>query len=120
MRELGRLPRTAWILFGGTFINRFGTFVMPMLALYLTRSGYSIAESGLAVSAYGAGHLATSMLGGQLADRIGRRYTIALSMFASGVTMAALAHATSYAAIVALTGCSSRSTACSSSRSRSR
>ena len=101
--RLRQLPPTAWILFGGTFINRFGTFVMPMLAMYLTRNGYSIAQSGIAIGAYGAGHLATSLLGGHLADRIGRRNTIALSMFASAGTMLALSQARSYGAIVALT-----------------
>ncbi|PYQ28668.1 MAG: hypothetical protein DMF56_15660 [Acidobacteria bacterium] len=41
LREnLRALPRPVWILFGGTFINRFGTFVMPFLAIYLTRRGY--------------------------------------------------------------------------------
>lgn len=98
-----KLPAPAWILFAGTFVNRFGTFVMPMLAIYLTRNGYTIAETGLAVSAYGAGHIVTSMLGGHLADRFGRRNTIALSMFASGAAMLALSQARSYGAIVACT-----------------
>lgn len=30
------LPRTAWILFGGTFVHRLASFVFPFLALYLT------------------------------------------------------------------------------------
>jgi MFS family permease len=101
--RLRQLPPAAWVLFGGTFVNRFGTFVMPMLAMYLARSGFSVAQSGIAVGAYGAGHLATSMLGGHLADRIGRRHTIALSMFASAVTMLALSQARGYGSIVVLT-----------------
>ena len=36
-QNLATLPRPAWILFGGTFINRFGTFVMPFLAIYMKR-----------------------------------------------------------------------------------
>lgn len=101
--QLRRMPPGVWILLGGTFINRFGTFVMPMLMLYLTRQGYSIPQSGLAVGAYGAGHLLGSMAGGHLADRIGRRNTIALSMFSSAATMLALSQATGYPATVALT-----------------
>jgi MFS family permease len=101
--QIRAMPRTAWILFAGTVINRFGTFVMPMLAIYLTRQGYSPARAGLAISAYGAGHLCASLLGGHLADRIGRRNTIVISMFASALTMLALAQARHYAAIVALT-----------------
>jgi len=101
--NLRALPRTTWILFGGTFINRFGTFVMPFLIIYLTRHGYSAAQAGIAVSAYGAGHLVSSTLGGHLADRIGRRNTIVLSMFVSAAAMFALPHAHAYLAILAIT-----------------
>ena len=104
LREnLKSLPRGAWILFAGTFVNRFGTFVMPFLAIYLTRRGYSEAQAGFAVSAYGAGHIIAAMAGGHLADRMGRRSTIALSMFASGVLMLALSQARTYPTIVVLT-----------------
>jgi MFS family permease len=97
------LPPAAWVLFGGTFINRFGTFVIPFLILYLTRIGYTIAQAGLAVGAYGIGHLIASTAGGHLADRIGRRNTIVLSMFGSAASMLALSQARSYVAIVILT-----------------
>jgi MFS family permease len=91
-----------WILFAGTFINRFGTFVMPFLAIYMTREGYSPMQAGFAVSAYGAGHTVASLIGGHLADRIGRRYTIALSMFLSAVAMVALSRVHTLPFILAL------------------
>ena len=100
--SLRSLPRAAWILFAGTFINRFGTFVMPFLAIYMTRSGFSPAQAGLAVSAYGGGHIIASILGGHLADTFGRRNTIALSMFASTVTMLALSQARTLPWLIAL------------------
>ncbi|HYR29363.1 MAG TPA: MFS transporter [Thermoanaerobaculia bacterium] len=100
LQNLKNLPRPAWILFAGTFVNRFGTFVMPFLAIYLTRQGYSATQAGLAIGAYGGGHIAASMLGGHLADRIGRRHTIAISMFGSAVMMMVLSQARSYPAIV--------------------
>ena len=100
--NLRTLPRPAWILFGGTFINRFGTFVMPFLAIYMTRNGFTPAQAGLAVSSYGAGHIIASMIGGHLADRIGRRYTIALSMFLSAVSMLALSQARTFPLILGL------------------
>ena len=101
LREnLHSLPPAAWILLGGTFINRFGTFVVPFLVLYLTRSGYSITQAGLAVGAYGAGHVMASMLGGHLADRIGRRHTIVISMFGSAAAMMALSQARAFGMIL--------------------
>lgn len=103
LTTLRSLPRTAWILFVGTFVNRFGTFVMPFLAIYLTRQGYSATQTGIAISAYGGGHMVASMLGGHLADRIGRRHTIAMSMFGSAVMMMALSQARGYGAIVSCT-----------------
>ena len=93
LATLRTMPRPVWILFGGTFINRFGTFVMPFLAIYLAGEGYSPAQTGIAISAYGGGHIVASMLGGYLADTIGRRHTIALSMFASAFAMLALSQA---------------------------
>lgn len=102
-QQLRSLPRPAWILFGGTFINRFGTFVMPFLILYLKGAGFSTAQAGLALGAYGAGHMIASASGGHLADRIGRRNTIVLSMFGSAIAMLALSQARGFASIVILT-----------------
>lgn len=104
LREnLRTLPAAAWILFAGTFINRFGTFVMPFLILYFTRKGYSEVRAGLAVGAYGLGHLVASVLGGHLADRFGRRNTIILSMFSVAASMMLLSQADSFPVITALT-----------------
>ncbi len=101
--SLRALPRAAWVLFAGTFINRFGGFVVPFLTLYLTGRGYSLTAAGLAVSAYGAGNLLASMVGGYLADRFGRRETIVLSMFSAAAAMLLLAQAQALPVIVGLT-----------------
>jgi MFS family permease len=103
LANLRSLPAPAWVLFAGTFVNRFGTFVMPFLAIYLTRNGYSAAQTGLAISAYGGGHIIASMIGGHLADRIGRRHTIAISMLGSAVMMMVLSQARGFYAIVVCT-----------------
>jgi MFS family permease len=100
--QLRRQPRAAWILYGGTFVNRFGSFVMPMLAIFLTRRGYSASQAGFAIGSYGFGVLIASAAGGHLADRIGRRNTIVLSMFSSAAAMLALSQAQTYWSIVAL------------------
>jgi MFS family permease len=92
-KELKSMPRAAWFLFLGTFVNRFGAFVMPFLALYMTKSGYSKLQAAAALTSYAAGHLIAAFLGGYLADRIGRRKTIAISMFASGAFVLLLSQA---------------------------
>ena len=99
--NLRALPRGAWILFFGTFLNKFGTFVVPFLAIYMTRLGYTTAQAGLAIGGYGIGNLGASLLGGYLADRIGRRKTIVLSMFSAGASMLCLSQARGLPAIVA-------------------
>lgn len=101
--QIRSLPRPTWIVFGGVFVNRFGSFVLPMLTLYLTHAGFSPFRAGIAVGAYGGGHLVASMLGGHFADRIGRRNTIAVSMFGSAIAMLALSQARAYGPIVAIT-----------------
>src|SRR5580765_5389428 len=94
LREsLRGLPPGAWILFFGTFLNKFGTFVLPFLAIYLTGLGYTTAQASLAIAAYGIGTLAASLLGGYLADTLGRRKTIVLSMFSVAGVMLCLSQA---------------------------
>ena len=58
------MPGTIWVLLAGTFINRFGTFVLPFLVLYLRDLGYSAPQSGLAVAMYGVGGIAAVGIGG--------------------------------------------------------
>ena len=101
--DLRALPRPVWFLLAGSFVNRFGSFVLPFLALYLTHRGYTVAQAGLALSAYGVGSASAAAAGGVLADHVGRRSTIAISMYSSSVVMLALSQAGSLAAIVPLT-----------------
>ncbi len=101
---LRAIPRPVWILFLGTFLNKFGTFVIPFLTLYLTRRrGFSTAEAAIALGAYGAGHFVAAGLGGYLADKVGRRKTIVLSMFSAAVTMLLLSQARTFFSVVPLT-----------------
>jgi len=97
------LPREAWVVYAGTFINRFGSFVVTFLILILVQRGLSPAQAGLAASAYGFGALGASALGGWLADHLGRRRTIALSMFLSAACMLTLWRVHGLAATVAVT-----------------
>lgn len=100
------LPPAAWALFAGTFINRFGSFVLVFLVLYLTDRGYSAPSAGLAVSLYGIGSVAATLVGGHMADRVGRRRTIALSMFSAAASLLALSQAEAYGLILLLSAAS--------------
>jgi MFS family permease len=101
--SLRALPPAAWILFTGTFLNKFGTFVLPFLALYLTSRGRTLAEAGVAIGSYGVGNVVATLLGGYLADHLGRRRTIVLSMFAGAASMMVLSQAESFPAILVMT-----------------
>ena len=97
------MPPTAWVLFGGSFVNRLGTFVLPFITLYMTSVlGYRAPQAGIAIAAYGLGGLVAQVTGGLIADRLGRRNTIAASMFAAAALTLLLWKATSLAAIYPL------------------
>lgn len=97
------MPRSAWVLFAGSFVNRLGTFVLPFLTLYLTQGGFSAAQAGVAIACYGLGGLVSQVGGGLVADRIGRRNAIAVSMFGAAALTLALWRATSLATIYPIT-----------------
>ncbi len=101
---LRELSPTYWTLWVGTLVNRIGGFVVPFLALYLTRErGLGTAEAGLVVSLYGAGSIASGPVGGVLADRVGRRPTMLLGLGGGSAAMLALGLAHSLPAIAAAT-----------------
>ena len=101
LSDLRSLPRAFWVLFAGTFINRFGTFVWPFLTIYLTRQGYSLSDAAWAISAVGIGGLAGGFGGGWLADHIGRRNTIVIGSFAAACCVMLLYSAHTLPAIMA-------------------
>ena len=101
-RNIRELPRPAWILVAGNSINWFASFAVIFLVLYLTNRGFSVPEAGVAVAAFGGGGIAAGSIGGHLADRFGRRTTMAMSMFASAATVMLIYFVRPYPAVVAL------------------
>lgn len=99
------MPREAWVLFAGSFVNRVGTFVLPFITLYLTQRGYTAPQAGLAIGFYGLGGLISQGVGGLIADRLGRRNTIALSMFGAAAFTLMLWQARTLAEIYPLMFC---------------
>ena len=102
--SLRGLPREAWILCGAVLVNRMGTMVIPFLILYLTRElGVSPSRAALAMAVYGIGAVATAPLAGRLADRIGPRRIVTVSLLCAGLLLLPYPWLRSYWAIVGLT-----------------
>ncbi|HET6411099.1 MAG TPA: MFS transporter [Anaeromyxobacter sp.] len=90
------LPPAFWVLWWGVLLNRAASFVVGFLALYLVEErGFGAAAAGRLVALYGAGGVVASLLGGALADRMGRRITMLVSLAGSAAAVAALALARS-------------------------
>ncbi|MFF4214543.1 MDR family MFS transporter [Streptomyces sp. NPDC001796] len=74
------LPREFWWLWTSTLVNRLGAFVATFMALYLTLDrGYSASYAGLVASLHGLGGVVSSLGGGVMADRLGRRPTLLIA-----------------------------------------
>jgi MFS family permease len=105
LRELRRvLPPVYWTVWVGTLINRAGGFVVPLLTFYLIgERGVSIGDAGAIVSLFGAGQVAAALVGGVLADRLGRRATMVTSLLGGAAIMLGLGAVEEPAAIALLT-----------------
>ncbi|TFG79633.1 MAG: MFS transporter [Chrysiogenales bacterium] len=96
------LPRNAWLLSLVHFVNRSGSMVLFFLSLYLTRKlGFTMAQAGQAVGAFGCGALAGSYLGGILCDRMGATAVQRLSLLLSGLNFIIMGYLGSFVLIVA-------------------
>ncbi|MFI1017981.1 MDR family MFS transporter [Streptomyces sp. NPDC020965] len=102
------LPPAFWWLWTSTLVNRLGAFVSTFLVLYLTAErGYSAAYAGLVVSLYGLGGVVSSLGGGVMADRLGRRPTLLIAQGSTAVSVAVLGfvqHPVAIAAVACLVG----------------
>jgi len=87
----GGLPRAAWLLALLELVNRCGTMVIFFLTLYMTRElGFTVVQAGSVMSAYGAGSMLGTYLGGRLCDRIGAYHVQKLSLGVSAALLVAL------------------------------
>jgi MFS family permease len=84
------LPRTAWIIFAGTVVNRLGYVVTPFLVFYLGSRGVATAQVPFVLGALGAGNLIGPALGGLLADRVGRRPTMLIGLIGTALAQGLL------------------------------
>lgn len=79
------ISREIWWLALVMFINRSGTMVIPFLTVYLISSGYSIAQAGYMMAAFGFGSILGGYLGGKLTDKFGHYYVQVFSLLLNGV-----------------------------------
>ncbi|MET8559107.1 MFS transporter [Streptomyces flaveolus] len=97
------LPREFWWLWTSTLVNRLGAFVATFMALYLTLGrGYSASYAGLVASLHGLGGVVSSLSGGVMADRLGRRPTLLIAQTATAASVALLGFMTDPVAIAAV------------------
>ncbi|HTJ68647.1 MAG TPA: MFS transporter [Actinospica sp.] len=92
----GGLPAAFWWIWLGTLVNRLGSFVLPLFAFYLTGPMHrSAAFAGAVAALYGVGASVSGIVGGVLADRIGRKPTLVASLTANAASIIALGYARS-------------------------
>ncbi|MEW9552290.1 MFS transporter [Nonomuraea sp. NPDC050783] len=97
-----RLPPMVWIVSFGILVVRVGNFLPVFMVLYLTDRGIAPVAAGLVLGAAGLGNVLGNAVGGYLADRIGRRWTIVVSMVTTAVPTALIPLFDELAVLVAL------------------
>lgn len=92
----GGLPGAFWWIWLGILVNRMGGFVLPFFAFYITGPLHrSAALAGAVTALFGVGAAVSSVIGGVLADRVGRKPTLVGSLLANAATIVALGYARS-------------------------
>jgi MFS family permease len=88
------------VLAAGDLISTFGfALVFPFLSLYLTRAlGASVFQAGLLLGIYAICRVVSTSVGGWLADRVGRRLVMVVSVIGTTAFLAAMSQATSIGA----------------------
>jgi MFS family permease len=92
-----RLPRLAWLVFGGDALSAVGSgLTLPFLLVYLHQiRGISYGLAGLAVSTLAFASISGNLLSGALADRFGARQALMGGLIISAAGSLAMAYAQS-------------------------
>jgi MFS family permease len=97
------LPREVRLLLAARVVDRLGGFTLTFLPVLLVAAyGASLRTAGLVGAAFGLATIPSRLLGGRLADRLGRRSTIVLGL--SGCAAAQLVLAAAPTLAIALAG----------------
>jgi MFS family permease len=89
-----------WWLSLVMLINRAGTMVIPFLTVYLTEKGFTIAQAGFAMGAFGAGSIVGGFGGGWLTDKVGHLKVQVGSLLLNGLLFYLLGQMETYPSIL--------------------
>ena len=96
------LPRTLWLLLAARTVNRLGAFSVSFLTVLIStdfRAG--VETAGLVTAAFGLATIPSRLIGGRLADRLGRRRTIVLGLTGCAAAQLGIAASQSLAQVTA-------------------
>lgn len=103
-RVYTRLPIPVLILCLGSLINRAGSFVMVFMTIYVSEQlGYGVRFATTCFGAFGVGSIIASLVGGQFADRFGRRPVMVFALFGGATVLALLSFTQNRWAFLGLT-----------------
>ncbi|WP_326608191.1 MFS transporter [Streptomyces sp. NBC_01800] len=95
------MPRSVRLLTVARAVNRLGAFSMSFLTVLITTSfGASPPVAGYVSAAFGLATVPSRLVGGRLADRIGRRRTIVVGLTGCAVAQLGLAAADSLTLVI--------------------
>jgi MFS family permease len=105
-RELrNEFDRTVFVLATGDLVASFGfSLIFPFLTIYLTTElGASAAEAGVILGAYAVASIGSTAVGGWLADRIGRKIVMVVSITCTAVVIIGLGQTRDLVGVAVLT-----------------
>ncbi len=79
------IPKEVWLQSLVMLINRSGTMVIPFLTVYLTEQGYTLAQAGTVMAAFGVGAFLGGFIGGKLTDKFGFFHIQFISLLLNGI-----------------------------------
>jgi MFS family permease len=95
----GRLPRQVRVLAAARAVNQLGAFSLAFLTVLMCRvMGASLATAGAVSALFGLATIPSRLLGGRLADKLGRRRTILTGLAGCAVAQLGIAIAPDLAA----------------------
>jgi MFS family permease len=103
-RLFNEYPRQFWLIVFGVFISTAGaSMIMPFMMIYATdKLGISLSAAVTLITISATSTIFSSFLAGSLADRVGRKLVMNLSLTISGIAYLAMPFAVTYAPLAFL------------------